>query len=299
MMHTGEDTVRAAALALLARLGAPSDPMAADRALLIGLAGATNLVAAQVDAGTLTLDTATRLLRHATVTHQLLRSRAHNSSGVSLASALEDAAERLCIDVGFERVMTFTVGETTLDPATTRFSEADDWSELIHAQAMAAPPRLDLAVRESEVVDGQYTVLVEDPQIDPRTWKPIVGPLRTMSYAVAPVVVAGKTVATLHVDCWFSKRQLTTTDREVLGLVGDEVSFRLDNRHQRRREVLTQQQVHVMELLAQGFTNDAIARTLFVSPETVKSHVHNIYHRLDVSNRAEAVGRFFDLDHPG
>lgn len=296
MMHTAEDTVRTAAFALLAQLGAPSDPTAADRALLIGLAGATNLASAQVDAGTLTTGAATQLLRHATVTHQLLRSRSQNLNGTNLADALEDAADRLCLDVGFERVMAFTVGETTLDAATTRFSEAEEWSERIHAQAIASPPRLDLAVRESEVVVGQHTVLVEDPQLDPRTWKPIVSPLRTTSYAVAPVVVAGQTVATLHVDCWFSRRQLTSTDREVLGLVGEEVSFRLNNRHQRRQEVLTPQQIRVMELLAQGFNNNAIAIHLFVSTETVKSHVSNIYQRLDVSNRAEAVGRFFELD---
>lgn len=297
MQHTSEDTVRSAALALLALLGAPGESAATDRTLLIGLANAPNLAAAHVDAGTLKIDAASHLLRQSTVIHHLLRSRAREASGIGLANALEDVTERLCIDFGFERVMAFEVGETTLDPSTTRFSEAEEWSEEIHAQALASPPRLDLAVRESEVVDAQRTVLVDDPQIDPRTWKPIVNPLRTISYAVAPVVVAGNTVATLHVDCWFSKRSLTATDKETLGLISDEVSFRLNSRHQRRRRVLTKQQVHVMELLAQGFTNDAIARNLFVSSETVKSHVHNIYRRLDVSNRAEAVGRFFDLDH--
>jgi DNA-binding CsgD family transcriptional regulator len=52
---------------------------------------------------------------------------------------------------------------------------------------------------------------------------------------------------------------------------------------EREREVLT--------LLASGRTNSEIARTLFVAVGTVKSHVNNIYRKLDARNRAEAVTR--------
>jgi DNA-binding NarL/FixJ family response regulator len=47
----------------------------------------------------------------------------------------------------------------------------------------------------------------------------------------------------------------------------------------------------VLTLLASGRTNSEIARTLFVAVGTVKSHVNNIYRKLDARNRAEAVTR--------
>lgn len=45
----------------------------------------------------------------------------------------------------------------------------------------------------------------------------------------------------------------------------------------------------VLELLAHGHSNREIAETLFVSPNTVKTHLSNIYEKLGVSRRTQAV----------
>lgn len=45
----------------------------------------------------------------------------------------------------------------------------------------------------------------------------------------------------------------------------------------------------VLELLAHGHTNREIARALYVSPNTVKSHLSNLYRKLEVSRRTQAV----------
>ena len=52
---------------------------------------------------------------------------------------------------------------------------------------------------------------------------------------------------------------------------------------------LTPRQHDVLKLLAQGHTNKAIARELFVSEVTAKKHVQNIIAKLFSTNRTEAV----------
>ena len=51
-----------------------------------------------------------------------------------------------------------------------------------------------------------------------------------------------------------------------------------------------------MTLLASGRTNSEIASDLFVAVGTVKSHVNNIYNKLEVRNRTEAVARARELE---
>ncbi len=54
-------------------------------------------------------------------------------------------------------------------------------------------------------------------------------------------------------------------------------------------ETLTEREHEVLTLLAKGMTNKDIAQTLFLSVRTVEAHLRNIYGKLDVGSRTEAV----------
>jgi DNA-binding NarL/FixJ family response regulator len=51
----------------------------------------------------------------------------------------------------------------------------------------------------------------------------------------------------------------------------------------------TPRETDVLILLAMGKSNKAIAETLYISDSTVKAHLTNIYKKLGVENRIEAV----------
>jgi DNA-binding CsgD family transcriptional regulator len=58
---------------------------------------------------------------------------------------------------------------------------------------------------------------------------------------------------------------------------------------------LSEREIEVLSLLASGRTNSEVARDLFVSVGTVKSHTGNIYRKLDARNRSEALARAREL----
>jgi DNA-binding CsgD family transcriptional regulator len=67
---------------------------------------------------------------------------------------------------------------------------------------------------------------------------------------------------------------------------------------ERLREILTEREAEIAELLIEGRSNRVIAERLFISPETVKMHVAHILRKLDVSNRVEAAARLLALITP-
>ena len=51
---------------------------------------------------------------------------------------------------------------------------------------------------------------------------------------------------------------------------------------------LTRRELEILQLVAEGHSNAQLARRLWVTEQTVKFHLSNIYRKLDVSNRTEA-----------
>jgi DNA-binding NarL/FixJ family response regulator len=54
---------------------------------------------------------------------------------------------------------------------------------------------------------------------------------------------------------------------------------------------LSSREMEVLECLSKGFTTLQIASELYISENTVKTHVRHILEKLEASNRAEAVSK--------
>jgi LuxR family maltose regulon positive regulatory protein len=60
-------------------------------------------------------------------------------------------------------------------------------------------------------------------------------------------------------------------------------------------ESLSERELEVLYLMAAGMRNKEIAAKLFISLNTVKTHLKNINSKLDVTNRTQAVARAKEL----
>jgi DNA-binding NarL/FixJ family response regulator len=72
-------------------------------------------------------------------------------------------------------------------------------------------------------------------------------------------------------------RQFATPAKAPVGL----------ERGARERTPLSQREREIVTLVAQGFKNKEIAERMFISEQTVKNHLHNIFDKLGVSDRLE------------
>ena len=64
-------------------------------------------------------------------------------------------------------------------------------------------------------------------------------------------------------------------------------------------DLLSARETDILKLIAEGLSNKEIARDLVIAPETVKSHVKNIFAKLNVEKRAQAVSRAQSLGLAG
>lgn len=60
-------------------------------------------------------------------------------------------------------------------------------------------------------------------------------------------------------------------------------------------EPLTEREIEVLRLLADGLSNAEIAQRLYLSPNTLKAHTQNIYSKLDVHSRVQVVNKAREL----
>ena len=77
-------------------------------------------------------------------------------------------------------------------------------------------------------------------------------------------------------------------EREEYVMAGEEFMV---NEPERLRLGISHRELEVLQLVAEGLSNQAIAERLFVSLNTVKTHSSRIFEKLEVRNRTQAVER--------
>jgi LuxR family maltose regulon positive regulatory protein len=58
---------------------------------------------------------------------------------------------------------------------------------------------------------------------------------------------------------------------------------------------LSERELEVLKLVADGLSNERIGRKLFLATSTVKRHINNIYGKLEVHSRTQAVAKGREL----
>ncbi|MEX0289667.1 MAG: response regulator [Flavobacteriaceae bacterium] len=71
--------------------------------------------------------------------------------------------------------------------------------------------------------------------------------------------------------------------------MSSQIARRIINSFRIIRNPLSDRETEVLKMLSQGLNYKEVADSLFLSPHTVKTHIKNIYSKLHVKNRAEAI----------
>ena len=80
-------------------------------------------------------------------------------------------------------------------------------------------------------------------------------------------------------------------DPDLVSVLAEELSE--SGRRDRPADTLTDRELEILQLLAFGYTNRDIGQRLYISADTVKTHLEHIYQKLGASDRTAAVAEAF------
>jgi DNA-binding NarL/FixJ family response regulator len=74
-------------------------------------------------------------------------------------------------------------------------------------------------------------------------------------------------------------------------------SFQKPDSNQSQYNKLTPREKELLDLLSKGYRYKEIAERMFISVETVRTHIRNIYEKLQVQSRTEALNKIFPREN--
>lgn len=84
------------------------------------------------------------------------------------------------------------------------------------------------------------------------------------------------------------KVQTVIVEKEVFVAQPEEFTI---NETELKKLNLSSREYEVLQLLAKGYSNTDIAESLFLSLSTIKTHVSNLYFKMDVKSRTQAIDK--------
>ena len=168
------------------------------------------------------------------------------------------------------------------------------------ALKMVEEHRPDLLITELEGASGELSglALIERSRAAVPSVRPIVLSMHQESQIIDAALGAGASayvVKTAHPEDLASavrqafSHSVYLAGRRNIAPAPVEVSTRVED-----EPGLTRRELEILRLVAEGHSNAQLARMLWVTEQTVKFHLSNIYRKLDVANRTEA-GRWAQL----
>ena len=163
------------------------------------------------------------------------------------------------------------------------------------ALSMVEAHRPDILITELEGRSGDFSglVLIERAKAAVSSVRPIVLSMHQDSRIIDAALVAGAAayvVKTAHPEDLASavrqafSHSVYLAGRPAVMPVSAPEKPAVDT----RSEGLTRRELEILRLVAEGHSNAQLARMLWVTEQTVKFHLSNIYRKLDVANRTEA-----------
>ena len=92
----------------------------------------------------------------------------------------------------------------------------------------------------------------------------------------------------------YASKLLAAFPKDILGAV--QIDKELTVNTQMLVEPLSRREIEVLRLIAEGYKYTEIAERLVVSINTVRHHTRNVYGKLEVNNRTQAISRAKELN---
>lgn len=104
----------------------------------------------------------------------------------------------------------------------------------------------------------------------------------------SPPALIAKSIRKIHEgEIWLDASTTATVIRQFASPSDPASSGPGNGKNQRDRAQLSQREREIIVLIAQGYKNKEIAEKMFITEQTVKNHLHNIFDKLGVSDRLE------------
>jgi DNA-binding CsgD family transcriptional regulator len=151
------------------------------------------------------------------------------------AAVIQTAMKQMCAPGMFDRAMVFRMDRSQMVAEGAYFGGDSDWAATVLDFARRIPPDLKAMILESDIARRRSAGLVQDPQGNPRAFRPLVLATDTNAYIAAPIAPEGRVIGFLHADCYFSGRPLDAIDRELLWAFAEGLGYATANAALRER----------------------------------------------------------------